>query len=61
MSGGSRCFKKHGRGWNRKARAPAPCGAALQCMVRVKGTGPGAFFRWDLKPGTYTLGVLFDR
>jgi len=35
-------------------------GAAGQLQVRVNsqaagGTGPGAFFRWDLKPGTYTL------
>jgi hypothetical protein len=35
-------------------------GAAGQLQVRVNsqaagGTGPGTFFRWDLKPGTYTL------
>jgi hypothetical protein len=41
----------------RKGRA---VGAALQYMVKVNGidaggTGPGTFFRWDLKPGTYTL------
>jgi hypothetical protein len=35
-------------------------GAAVQIMVKVNsmdagGTGPGTFFRWDLKPGTYTF------
>jgi len=35
-------------------------GAAGQLQVRVNGqnaggTGPGTFFRWDLKPGTYTF------
>ena len=35
-------------------------GAALQYQVKVNGvdaggTGPGTFFRWELKPGTYTL------
>lgn len=35
-------------------------GAAGQLGVRVNsdpagGTGPGTFFRWDLKPGTYTF------
>lgn len=35
-------------------------GAALQYQVKVNGmdaggTGPGTFFRWDLKPGSYTL------
>lgn len=35
-------------------------GAAGQLSVKVNGidaggTGPGTFFRWDLKPGTYTF------
>jgi PBP1b-binding outer membrane lipoprotein LpoB len=35
-------------------------GSAGQLMVKVNsldagGTGPGTFFRWDLKPGTYTF------
>lgn len=35
-------------------------GAAGQLQVKVNakdagGTGPGTFFRWDLKPGTYTF------
>jgi len=35
-------------------------GAAGQLKVKVNsidagGTGPGTFFRWDLKPGTYTF------
>ena len=35
-------------------------GAAGQLSVRVNstaagGTGPGTFFKWDLKPGTYTF------
>ena len=35
-------------------------GAAGQLSVRVNstaagGTGPGTFFRWDFKPGTYTF------
>ena len=35
-------------------------GAAGQLMVKVNstdagGTGPGTFFKWDLKPGTYTF------
>lgn len=35
-------------------------GAAGQLIVKVNsidagGTGPGTFFRWDLKPGTYTF------
>ena len=35
-------------------------GAAGQLTVRVNGnvaggTGPGTFFKWDLKPGTYTF------
>lgn len=35
-------------------------GAAVQLKVKVNnkdagGTGPGTFFRWDLKPGTYTF------
>lgn len=35
-------------------------GAAGQLMVQVNsvnagGTGPGTFFRWDLKPGSYTF------
>jgi hypothetical protein len=35
-------------------------GAAVQYQVKVNGvdaggTGPGTFFRWDLKPDTYTL------
>ena len=35
-------------------------GAAGQLMVKVNsmdagGTGPGTFFRWDLKPGIYTF------
>ena len=35
-------------------------GAAGQIMVKVNsfdagGTGPGTFFKWDLKPGTYTF------
>ena len=34
--------------------------AAAQLMVKVNsidagGTGPGTFFRWDLKPGSYTF------
>jgi len=34
--------------------------AAGQLMVRINGidaggTGPGTFFRWELKPGTYTI------
>jgi hypothetical protein len=40
-------------------RKGSAIGAALQYMVKVNGidaggTGPGTFFRWDLKPGTYT-------
>ena len=35
-------------------------GAAGQLYVKVNGldaggTGPGSFFKWDLKPGTYTF------
>lgn len=35
-------------------------GSALQLPVKINsldagGTGPGTFFRWDLKPGTYTF------
>ena len=35
-------------------------GAAGQLNVKINstdagGTGPGTFFRWDLKPGTYTF------
>jgi hypothetical protein len=35
-------------------------GAAGQLSVKVNGqdaggTGPGTFFKWDLKPGTYTF------
>ena len=35
-------------------------GAAGQLSVKVNsmaagGTGPGTFFRWDLKPGNYTF------
>lgn len=35
-------------------------GAALQYMVKINGrdaggTGPGTFFRWELKPGTYSI------
>ncbi len=35
-------------------------GAAVQLAVQVNskdagGTGPGTFFKWDLKPGTYTF------
>jgi len=35
-------------------------GAAGQLMVKINsidagGTGPGTFFKWDLKPGTYTF------
>ena len=35
-------------------------GAAGQLQVKVNstdagGTGPGTFFKWDLKPGTYTF------
>lgn len=35
-------------------------GAAGQLMVKVNnmdagGTGPGTFFKWNLKPGTYTF------
>ena len=35
-------------------------GAAGQLLVKVNstdagGTGPGTFFRWDFKPGTYTF------
>lgn len=35
-------------------------GAAGQLSVKVNGmdaggTGPGSFFKWDLKPGTYTF------
>ena len=35
-------------------------GAAGQYMVKINGidaggTGPGTFFRWGLKPGTYTI------
>ena len=35
-------------------------GAAGQLMVKVNsmeagGTGPGTFFKWDLKPGNYTF------
>lgn len=35
-------------------------GAAGQLIVRINGidaggTGPGTFFRWELKPGTYTI------
>ena len=35
-------------------------GAAGQLTVKVNsqdagGTGPGTFFKWDLKPGTYTI------
>jgi hypothetical protein len=35
-------------------------GAAVQYMVKINGidaggTGPGTFFRWELKPGTYSI------
>ncbi|MGI9532997.1 DUF2846 domain-containing protein [Lutimonas sp.] len=35
-------------------------GAAGQLIVKINsmdagGTGPGTFFKWDLKPGTYTF------
>ena len=35
-------------------------GAAWQLFVKINsidtgGTGPGTFFKWDLKPGTYTF------
>jgi hypothetical protein len=35
-------------------------GAAVQLSVKVNGTeaggtGPGTFFKWDFKPGTYTF------
>ena len=35
-------------------------GAAVQHSVKINGkdaggTGPGTFFKWDLKPGTYTF------
>ena len=35
-------------------------GAALQYQVKVNGidaggTGPGTYFRWDLKPGNYSI------
>ena len=35
-------------------------GAGLQYMVKINGidaggTGPGTFFRWELKPGSYTI------
>ena len=35
-------------------------GAAGQLLVKINsldagGTGPGTFFKWDLKPGTYTF------
>lgn len=35
-------------------------GAAGQLMLQINsfnagGTGPGTFFKWDLKPGTYTF------
>ena len=35
-------------------------GAAFQYQVKVNsidagGTGPGTYFRWDLKPGTYSI------
>jgi len=41
-------------------RAGRAVGAAGQLSVKVNsldagGTGPGTFFKWDLKPGTYTF------
>ena len=35
-------------------------GAALQYMVKINGidaggTGPGSFFRWELKPATFAI------
>jgi hypothetical protein len=40
-------------------------GAAGQLSVKVNstdagGTGPGTFFKWDLKPGTYTFSSSTD-
>ena len=49
-----------GRGTVFLYRTGRMVGAAGQLKVMVNnkdagGTGPGTFFRWDLKPGTYTF------
>ena len=49
-----------GRGTVYLYRTGRAVGAAVQFNVKVNGvdaggTGPGSFFKWDLKPGTYTF------
>ncbi len=49
-----------GRGTVYLYRTGRALGAAVQLHVKVNsqdagGTGPGTFFKWDLKPGTYTF------
>lgn len=49
-----------GRGSVYLYRTGRMVGAAGQLYVKINGmdaggTGPGSFFRWDLKPGTYTF------